>query len=615
VAGLGTSGTLMGVGRYLKEQNPDIKVWPSSRPLGEQVEGLRNLDEGYIPPVFENWGGFELLDGKRIVRPRESIEWTRRLVPSAASSPASPPARRWPAPPRWPSEIEEGTIVFIVCDGGWKYLSTGAYTDDLDAAESRPRRSSTSDPEDAPAGPPVVEQVGASMERPQHPPYEPPAPAWSPVALDPVAPPEADELVAPDPVAIPDASSNEAPGSLTSNAFGCQSDCIVSALLRFDAIQPDLGFEIETNVAARTHVWIGTGSIIISNGVPVLPGVTPVASDGFGHQWSTTLTGLQHDTDYTVIVRATDQQGTQRYALTQVRTIPAPGGGQLVAGGSGCYFGCIETAFIASATYDRADIVVTTDTPAEIEVTVSTQAPGTIGDRPVLPADRPFQVTQANPKGIRGTASQLLPNTTYHVLVTAIDAEGGRSDGIGSFTTPALPPPPPPPVDVLINFNRFDIIYDGDPGSLNRGEISLAWGMADGVYVGHRSEEKVDDNTTIQLPAGSGRWVTLGPDGMLPALVGNVAERDWHNDGLGSDICANGTSVVWNVTHNDPCDLWINLAELPPQPLSFLDDLPYCTAFGYQDWRADHKCAVLGSYDMGERYATFRVVVSFLVGD
>ncbi len=69
VAGLGTSGTLMGTGRFLKEQNPDIQIVAVEPPLGESVEGLRNMDEGYIPPVFENWNGFELLDRKRVVRP------------------------------------------------------------------------------------------------------------------------------------------------------------------------------------------------------------------------------------------------------------------------------------------------------------------------------------------------------------------------------------------------------------------------------------------------------------------------------------------------------------------------------------------------------------------
>ena len=73
VAGLGTSGTILGVGTFLKEQNPAIEVFAVEPPIGETVQGLRNMDEGYIPPVYEKWGGPELLDGKRIVRPMESL--------------------------------------------------------------------------------------------------------------------------------------------------------------------------------------------------------------------------------------------------------------------------------------------------------------------------------------------------------------------------------------------------------------------------------------------------------------------------------------------------------------------------------------------------------------
>ncbi len=135
VAGLGTSGTLMGVGRYLKEQNPDIKVIAVEPPLGEQVEGLRNLDDGYIPPVFDNWHGRDLLDRKRVVRPRDSIEWTRRLVQECGIFAGISAGASLAGAIKVASEIEEGTIVFIVCDGGWKYLSTGAYTEDLDVAE------------------------------------------------------------------------------------------------------------------------------------------------------------------------------------------------------------------------------------------------------------------------------------------------------------------------------------------------------------------------------------------------------------------------------------------------------------------------------------------------
>ncbi len=136
VAGLGTSGTLMGVGRYLKERNADVKIVAVEPPLGERVEGLRNLDEGYIPPIFENWHGRDVLDRKRVVRPRESLEMTRRLVRECGIFAGISSGASLAGALKVASEIESGTIAFIVCDGGWKYLSTGAYTDDLDAAEA-----------------------------------------------------------------------------------------------------------------------------------------------------------------------------------------------------------------------------------------------------------------------------------------------------------------------------------------------------------------------------------------------------------------------------------------------------------------------------------------------
>jgi cysteine synthase B len=140
VAGLGTSGTLMGVGTYLKEHKPDVKVYAVEPPIGERVEGLRNLDEGYIPPVYEKWGGPELLDGKRIVRPRESIEWTRRLVADCSIFAGISSGAALAGAVRIAEKIDEGVIVFIVSDGGWKYLSTGAWTDPLDEVVERAER-------------------------------------------------------------------------------------------------------------------------------------------------------------------------------------------------------------------------------------------------------------------------------------------------------------------------------------------------------------------------------------------------------------------------------------------------------------------------------------------
>lgn len=133
VAGLGTSGTLLGCGTFLKEQNPAVKVYAVEPPSGEQVEGLRSLDDGYIPPVFDKWGGYDLLDGKSIVRPRESLEFTRALAGVGIFSGISAGAALAGAV-KVAGRIDSGTIVFIVSDYGWKYLSTGAWTLDLDEA-------------------------------------------------------------------------------------------------------------------------------------------------------------------------------------------------------------------------------------------------------------------------------------------------------------------------------------------------------------------------------------------------------------------------------------------------------------------------------------------------
>ena len=131
VAGLGTSGTVLGVGTYLKEMHPDIEVYAVEPPAGELVDGLRSLDDGFIPPVYEKWGGADLLSGKRIVRPRESVEHTRRLAGAGIFAGLSSGAALAGAC-RVASRIDAGTVVFIVSDGGWKYLSSQAWTGDLD---------------------------------------------------------------------------------------------------------------------------------------------------------------------------------------------------------------------------------------------------------------------------------------------------------------------------------------------------------------------------------------------------------------------------------------------------------------------------------------------------
>ncbi|MBO09041.1 MAG: cysteine synthase B [Acidobacteria bacterium] len=137
VAGLGTSGTLMGVGTYLKEQRPEVQVLAVEPPSGEMVQGLRSLDDGYIPPIFEKWGGNDLLDGKRIVRPLESLECTRRLADECGIFVGISAGAVLAGALKVSESLddaEQATVVLVASDAGWKYLSTGAWTADLDEA-------------------------------------------------------------------------------------------------------------------------------------------------------------------------------------------------------------------------------------------------------------------------------------------------------------------------------------------------------------------------------------------------------------------------------------------------------------------------------------------------
>lgn len=132
VAGLGTGGTLTGVGRRLKEHNPAIKVYAAEPEYGDLVYGLRNIDEGFVPPIFDP----SLLDGRIKVDSAGALEATRALAQNAgvfagvSTGAALAVARRMCTPER----LAPGSkIVVISADGGWKYLSTGAF-DPGDAA-------------------------------------------------------------------------------------------------------------------------------------------------------------------------------------------------------------------------------------------------------------------------------------------------------------------------------------------------------------------------------------------------------------------------------------------------------------------------------------------------
>jgi cysteine synthase B len=133
VAGLGTSGTLMGAGKFLKEHKPELKVIAVEPPAGELVQGLRNLEDGFVPPIFQP----DVLDRKLIVRPRDSIEWTRRLLNECGVFAGISSGAAMAGAAKAAAQLDAGTIVTLLPDGGWKYLSSGAWTDPIDEVVER----------------------------------------------------------------------------------------------------------------------------------------------------------------------------------------------------------------------------------------------------------------------------------------------------------------------------------------------------------------------------------------------------------------------------------------------------------------------------------------------
>ncbi|RYJ05795.1 MAG: cysteine synthase [Actinomycetales bacterium] len=135
VAGLGTTGTLMGVGRFFRENKPEVRIVAAEPRYGELVYGLRNLDEGFVPELYDE----SLIDSRFSVGPRDAVRRVRELIASegifAGISTGAILHAALAQAAKCAKAGESADIVFVVCDGGWKYLSTGAYEGTLDEAE------------------------------------------------------------------------------------------------------------------------------------------------------------------------------------------------------------------------------------------------------------------------------------------------------------------------------------------------------------------------------------------------------------------------------------------------------------------------------------------------
>jgi [CysO sulfur-carrier protein]-thiocarboxylate-dependent cysteine synthase len=131
VAGLGTGGTLMGSSQRLKEHRPDIRIVACEPLQGDPVSGLRSLDDGFVPPILD----LSRLDRKLLVANRDALRMTRRLASEEGIFAGVSSGAVIHTCLRVAQRMESGTIVGIVCDGGWKYLSSGLWSGDEEAVE------------------------------------------------------------------------------------------------------------------------------------------------------------------------------------------------------------------------------------------------------------------------------------------------------------------------------------------------------------------------------------------------------------------------------------------------------------------------------------------------
>ncbi len=132
VAGLGTGGTLMGNARRLKEHDPDTVIVAAEPLQGELVQGLRSLDDGFIPEIID----LSMLDKKIIVTNRDAVIWTKKLLAEEGLFAGVSSGAIASIAVRVANGLDEGNVVFVVCDDGWKYLSSGVYTKSLEELEA-----------------------------------------------------------------------------------------------------------------------------------------------------------------------------------------------------------------------------------------------------------------------------------------------------------------------------------------------------------------------------------------------------------------------------------------------------------------------------------------------
>jgi cysteine synthase B len=134
IAGIGTGGTLMGVGEKLKEHNPQTRIIGVEPKMGDQLQGLRNLQEGYIPPLLD----LDMLNGRFLVDTQEAFDCSRSLLEKEGIFAGVSSGAVLCCAQRVAQRMDSGNIVVIFADGGWKYLTAGPWREEMEARLQHP---------------------------------------------------------------------------------------------------------------------------------------------------------------------------------------------------------------------------------------------------------------------------------------------------------------------------------------------------------------------------------------------------------------------------------------------------------------------------------------------
>ncbi|MGH9179308.1 MAG: hypothetical protein ACRD0N_12245, partial [Acidimicrobiales bacterium] len=383
------------------------------------------------------------------------------------------------------------------------------------------------------------------------------------------------------------------------DAGGCANQCIIKAILTPNLTSPNLKLDVKTHTPATIKVWWAEQP----PNVLVLP---KASSPQNSTEWTTSLSPLKAATKYYLVVKATDGNGktsTRSTAFTTITPYENPGGLANAGGPAGCALQCITKALLSpGADFSSKKLEVASNTPAKFVAQASTKAPAYNNGIPSLSEVASTSSTAEYGKSWTTTLNNLKGDTTYHIVVRAIDEKGSSAYQVGSFTTP-----PEPGHDVLFTFLDIKVTHDGDSSWKNRGELSFAWGMGD-TTVGTLSEDKMSDPATVSIPRGRSLYLAKNVKGFLPTIYVSASERD--ADGL-VEFCSMGTGVAHEYGSNGSCDAKWNVASSGIVSVDSVDTLTPCTAFGLdpQVW-AGKGCMQLETVSHGDDYPRFTALVA-----